>query len=92
MNWPFVLRNLKEEEETFSLQVGKGGLSVNMVTETGVFKDETGFMLIDENFQAVKTWRGNIVERRLYWDHYNMPKPEPFKPYPTPVLICHQAR
>lgn len=86
---PFVLRKLLEtvDETTLEVRVYKGGSEISFDTSTSYFKEKSGMLRIDELFQSTKTFSGQMVEKRLYWDFSSMGQIVKGQPYPSGILV-----
>lgn len=86
---PFILRKLNEyaDDQRLELKMIGGGDRVAFTTSTAFYRDATGPMRVDGLFMSVKTYRGAVVEKRLYWDWSVVGKFKNGEPYPSGILM-----
>jgi C2 domain len=90
MQMPVLLRKIEEEEypERLEIDITKGGNAITFTTKNRFFKQSSGLLNIQNQFQSVKTHMGTIVEKRMYWDTTSTKKLVKQEPYPSPILIA----
>eukprot|EP01006_Ploeotia_vitrea_P052710 TRINITY_DN67718_c7_g21_i1.p1 TRINITY_DN67718_c7_g21~~TRINITY_DN67718_c7_g21_i1.p1 ORF type:complete len:556 (-),score=269.87 TRINITY_DN67718_c7_g21_i1:114-1736(-) len=91
---PFVVRQLVKaaaesgSDEILDIQIQRGGRGVAMTWKNDYFKESTGPLRIDGLFQSVKTFKGTIEEKRLYWDRTDIDLMVKHTRFPSMVLMA----
>lgn len=86
---PFILRKVHEyaDEQRMEIRMMGGGKRVSFTTTTAFYTDASGPLRVDGLFQSVRTFRGAVVEKRIYFDWSTVGRYQSGEPYPSGVLM-----